>query len=100
MSDESPKSAVELAMERLRRKDVEAGVEASTLTEEQRAAIAEVRRASEAKIAEQQILQASKLAETLDPDARAELEEEYRRDVARVNADRERKIARIRNPAT
>ena len=41
--DDEPKSAYELAMERLRKKDAESGAESRPLTDEQRAAIAEVR---------------------------------------------------------
>ncbi len=96
MSDESPKSAIELAMERLRRSDTEAGVEAIALSDEQKSAIAEARQVCEAKLAEQQILHGSKSAATLDPEARAELEEQHRRDIARVTGDRDRKIASIR----
>ena len=39
MADEAPKSALELAMERLKKKDAEAGVVEHKLTEEQKAAI-------------------------------------------------------------
>src|SRR3972149_3275723 len=49
MSNESPKSAVELAMERFRKQDVEAGVVDKPLTLAQREAIAEVRRVHEAR---------------------------------------------------
>ncbi len=49
MADEAPKSAYELAMERLRKKDQEAGVEERRLTDEQRAAIAEARKVAEAR---------------------------------------------------
>ena len=44
-------------MERLRKKDAEAGVSTRPITDEQRAAIAEVRNLSDSKIAEQDILQ-------------------------------------------
>ena len=44
MSEEGPKSAYELAMERLRRKDREGGTVEQPLTEAQKAAIAEARR--------------------------------------------------------
>ena len=51
MSDTGPKSAVELAMERLRRQDAEAGDEAASrpLTDDEKAAIAAARRDYEAK---------------------------------------------------
>ena len=41
--DDGPKSALELAMERLRKKDKDAGVDAQPVTDAQRAAIAEAR---------------------------------------------------------
>ena len=40
MADEGPKSAYELAMERLRQKDKEASIDERPLTNEQKAAIA------------------------------------------------------------
>ncbi len=44
MSGDAPKTAFELAMERLRQKDREVGVEERPLTDEQKTRIAEVRR--------------------------------------------------------
>jgi len=96
MSDQAPKSALELAMERLRRKDAEAGIVDTPLTDEQKAAIADARNFCEAKLAELNILQQSKLARAIEPEARALLEDEYRRDVQRLTDDRDRRIARIR----
>ena len=96
MTDEAPKSAYELAMERLRKKDREEGVEDSPLTDEQREAIAEARRVAEARAAEREILHQSALRRTVDPEAVAQLDEEYRRDRDRIVSDRDRKIARIR----
>ena len=96
MSDQTPKSALELAMERLRRKDAEAGIVDTPLTDKQKAAIADARNFCEAKLAELNILQQSKLARAIEPEARALLEDEYRRDVQRLTDDRDRRIARIR----
>jgi hypothetical protein len=98
--DEGPKSAYELAMERLRKKDAEEGVVAQTLTDAQKAAIAEVRNFYEAKIAEQQVLHHSRLKTTADPAERATLEEGYRRDRERFVSERDAKIEKIRNPRT
>ena len=67
-NDSAPKSAVELAMERLRKKDAEAGVSTQPITDEQRAAIAEVRSLSDSKIAEQDILQQSAMNRLLGAD--------------------------------
>jgi len=91
-----PRSAYELAMERLRKKDADAGIAESTVTDEQKAEIAEVRNRAEARIAELKILHQSKIAVLFDPDARALVEAELRRDIERIEDDREKKIARIR----
>jgi hypothetical protein len=96
MSDEAPKSALELAMERLRRKDVEDGVVEKTLTAEQKAEIAQVRQVYSAKVAQEEILFKSKLATTRDPEERMKLEEGYRRDLQRLSEDRDRKIEKLR----
>jgi hypothetical protein len=96
LTDEAPKSAYELAMERLRKKDREEGVEERPLTDEQRAAIAEARRVAEARMAEREILLQSALRRTADPEAAVALEEEYRRDRERIASDRDRKIREIR----
>lgn len=96
MSDDGPKSALELAMERLRKKDKDAGVDATPVTDAQRAAIAEARSVSEAKLAEREILFKSKMAVIREPEAREVLEQEYRRDRERITSDRDRKIEEIR----
>jgi len=96
VSDQGPKSAYELAMERLKKKDQEAGIEERPVTDEQRAAIAEVRRVYEAKLAEREILHRASLRKTQDPEERATLEEQYRRDRERVTSERDRKIEEAR----
>ena len=96
MSDEAPKSALELAMERLRKKDAAEGVVEKALSEEQKAQIAEVRQVYSAKIAQEEILYKSKLATTWEPEERQKLEEGYRRDVQRFHDERDRKIEKIR----
>ena len=93
---DGPKSAYELAMERLRKKDAEEGVVTGPVSEAQKTEIAEVRRVAEARLAELKILHQSALAGAFDPGARDALEAEYRHDVERVTEDRERKIAKIR----
>src|SRR5687767_773460 len=96
MPDDSPKSAYELAMERLRKKDREEGVKEPALTAAQREAIAEARRMAEARLAEREILHASKMRGVFEPEAQATLEQEYRRDRERIVSDRDRKIEDIR----
>jgi len=90
------KSAYELAIERLRKKDEEAGVTSTPVTGEQKAAIAEVRNFYESKLAEQQVLHQSALRKLLEPDAREVLEQEYRRERERLTSERDRKIEKIR----
>ena len=94
--DGAPKSAVELAMERLRKKDKDAGIADTPVTDAQSAAIAEARSVAEAKLAEREILYKSKMAVVREPDAREVLEQEYRRDRERITGDRDRKIEEIR----
>jgi hypothetical protein len=97
MEDEGPKSAVELAMARLKKKDVEQGVSEHALTDEQKNEIADVRKTYAAKLAQEEILYKSKTAGLLDHDGRQVLEEHYRRDVERLNHERDRKIEKIRS---
>lgn len=94
--DGAPKSAYELAMERLKKKDADAGVSERSLTDEQKNEIAEVRKTYAAKLAQEEILFKSKTQGFIDPDSRNALEENYRRDVERLNHERDRKIEKIR----
>lgn len=96
MADESPKSSYELAMERLRKKDKDEGVDDHPPTTEQREAIAEARKLAEAKLAEREILHHSALRGVMDPESREKLDLEYRRDRDRITSDRDRKIEEIR----
>jgi hypothetical protein len=98
MPDDAPKSSFELAMERLKKQDREAGVEERSLSPEQRAAIADVRKVYEAKLAEREILYQSSLRKTRDPEAAAALEAEYRRDRERISSERDRKMDEARRP--
>ena len=99
MSHDAPKSALELAMERLRKKDADAGVQEKTLTDAQRAQIAEARNLYDARVAERKIMHQSTMAATFDPAERAEREAELRRDLERFESDRDAKIRRIRDDA-
>jgi hypothetical protein len=96
MSDEEPKSAIELAMERLRLQDAEKGVVERPLTDDQKRRIEEARRTHRAKLAQFEIMHQSKLARLYEPEAREELEAEYRRDIERANDERNREIEKIR----
>ncbi len=96
MSDEEPKSAYELVMERLRRQDAEKGLAEPSLNDEQKKAIAEAKRACQAKLAELEIMHRAKLAGAPDAEARETLERNYRREIERAREERDRAISRIR----
>jgi hypothetical protein len=96
MPDEEPKSAIELAMERLRKKDADAGITERPLSAAQKQAIAEARNICEAKLAEIEILYRSKFQGVSDPEAHRALEQARLRDVQRATEDRDRKITQIR----
>jgi hypothetical protein len=99
MTDDAPKTAYELAMERLRRKEQETGAEARPLTDQDKAAIAEARKVYEAKLAEREILHRHALGQARSPEELAKLGEELARDRERFAAERDRKIAQIRQRA-
>jgi hypothetical protein len=94
--DEAPKTALEIAMARLKEKDAASGEPQHALTDAQKAQIAEARQAGQATLAQEDILYQSALAQTWDPEARATLEQNHRRDVQRIQGDMESKIAKIR----
>ena len=96
MSNEAPKSALEIAMERLKKQDADAGVVEHKLTDEQKAAIAEARSIHEARVAELQILHRSKQLTAVDPVEIEKIEQEYRRDLERLASDRDSKIKKVR----
>jgi hypothetical protein len=96
MSDDRPKSAFELAMERLREKDKEATVAERPLTDAQKAAIAEARQFHKAKVAEREILHQAALRQAATPEEIERLSAELQRDMERLADDRDRKIAGIR----
>lgn len=97
-SDEDrPKSAVELAMERLRKKDADSGVAERPATDQQKALIAEARNFHASKVAELEILHRSKIGGLFDPADRSQAEDAYRRDLTRLHDDLERKIEKLRS---
>jgi hypothetical protein len=96
MPTDGPKSAYELAMERLRQKDREAGVEERPLTEAQKAAIAEARQVYQARMAEREILHQDALHKAQTREEVEKLESELAIDRDRLASDRDRKIAEIK----
>jgi hypothetical protein len=96
MPGDGPKSAYELAMERLRQKDREAGVAEQPLTDEQKAAIAEARQVYQARVAEREILHRDALRKAQNREEVEKLEGELARDRDRLASDRDRKITEIK----
>src|SRR5918992_1130772 len=84
MSGDAPKTAYELAMERLRQKDREAGVEERPLTDEQKAAVAEARQVYQARLAEREILHQDALRRAQSREEVEKLESELARDRDRL----------------
>jgi hypothetical protein len=102
--NDSPKSAYELALEKLKTQDRQRGEEAPLkLSEAQKKEIAENRRVCEAKLAEREILFKSERGRLqLDPEAAEKLvkaEEDYARDRQRLEEQRDAAISRVRAAA-
>lgn len=91
------KSAYELAMERLKKRDAEAGIESRPITDAQRAAIAEIRNFYEAKLAEAQVLYESSRRKATDLSALEVIEQEYRRERERLTSERDHKVEKARS---
>jgi hypothetical protein len=94
--DDAPKSAYELAMERLRKRDREQGIEERPLREDQRQRIADVRRVLDARLVEREILYQSDRRKAGTPEELEKLEREYQRDRERIVSERDAKIEKIR----
>jgi len=92
-----PKSAFELAMERLREADREAGVEEKALGAEQKARIAGLRTVATSRLAEREILHRDAVKKARSAEDLARLEEEYRTDRSRIEADRDAAIEKVRS---
>ena len=85
-------------MERLRKKDAEAGVTTRPMTDQQKGAIAEVRSLYDSKIAEQDILQQSAMNNLLgaDPADLDEVARQFRRERERLASERDAKVEGLR----
>ena len=96
MSDEAPKSAYELAMARLKKKDADDGTVDAPLTDAQRAAIADIRQVYAARRAQAEIMLTAERAGAHDVETLTRLNEEFRRDTDRMARELDEKIAAIR----
>jgi len=100
MEDDSPKSALELAMARLRKKDAESGEGVRELSPAQKEEIAEIRRIYEAKIAEADIMKRPQIPAGLPEELRDQvdlLNEQFLREKDVLAAERDAKIEAVRN---
>jgi len=89
------KSALELAMERMRQKQGDI----VPLTHEQKAAITEIEAETKAKVAEQEIMTQERLRAAYaggDAEAARKVEEEIKAEIARIRERGERKKEKIR----
>jgi len=101
--DKPLKSAYELAIERLRAKDREAGLdEPAPLTDEQKETITELRQKAKAKLAEIEIMHRKERAAALagDPAELESIEERYQVDRRRVESKLESDIALVKRGRT
>lgn len=96
MNDDAPKSAIELAMARLKQKDTVTGTIDAPLTDAQKAAIADARQVYAARRAQAEIMHASSRASAFDVESLARRQEEFRRDTDRMTRELDEKIAAIR----
>ena len=101
MTDEM-KSAIDIAMEKLKKME-EKGEEEISLTEEQKQKIAEIRKEYDAKIAEKEIMMQSKMKELAlegDPEAIREqtglLQNDLAEEKNRLQKERDKKIAGVK----
>jgi hypothetical protein len=98
MSD-APKSAWEIALEKLQKQDRESGAAGpGALTDAQKKEIAALRQKAQAKLAEAEILHHDHRRKAMDdPEALAKAEEEYRIERRRIEDQREREIERVKS---
>ena len=87
------KSAYQLAMERLEKRDGKS----AALTAAQKKAIAEIDERMRAQIAELEIVLKPQLATAADPETFAKLDEQLRRGIAKAKEDAEDEKARVRS---
>ncbi len=97
MSEDEPKSAIELAMEKLRAR----GDFAETpLTDAQKAEIADTRSLYRAKVAELEIHEEAKMKQVATLEELEALKEALAKEKARLNQEMENKVQKIRNTKT
>jgi hypothetical protein len=95
MSDEeAPKSAFELAMEKLK---AQGGYEEKKLTDGQKAEIADIRSRYRARVAQAEIEHQSKLATVASYEELEKLKSDLSREKERLNSEMEEKVQEVRS---
>ncbi len=99
--DDGPKSAYEIALEKLKERDRERGEKGpARLNDAQKARIAEIRRTYEARLAEREILftsERAKAAASGEAEAIEKVEQAYAKERARLEERRDREIGAVRD---
>ncbi len=86
------KSAYELAMERLQKQ-----APATTVTDDQKAALAEIDSSTKAKIAERELFLLDQIRKTTEPTEETALRDQLAREIRRIQQDSEDKKEKVRN---
>ena len=95
--DGPPKTAYELAMERLTAQDRAEGIEKRSISTDQKKELAELRQKAKADLAELEILRNQSIADALgDPEKLAQIDEHYRVDRGRIESRLEDDVVKIR----
>ena len=94
MNDDEPKSAIEIAMAKLRASD---DFKETRLSDDQKKEIAEIRTRCRAKIAELEIHHESKLRLAASLDEQEQLQKELNSEKDRLNQEMEKKVQKVRD---
>jgi hypothetical protein len=97
---DGPKSSYQLAMERLQKRDADGGVERRPPSDEQKAAIAELRNVYGAKLAQADLAHQASVNRTFDPAELALLGDAYRREREQLTGELESKVEKVRGGPT
>jgi hypothetical protein len=95
VSEDEPKSAVEIAMEKLRARG---DFSQKTLTDEQKAEIAEIRTRYKARIAELEIKQQDKMNKASSYEELESFKDELVNEKKRLNEKMEAEVRKVREP--
>ncbi len=94
MSDEEPKTAIEIAMEKLKARG---DLSPKTLTNDQKVEIADIRSRWRAKIAEFEIKQQDKMSKAASLEELQALQEELLHEKKRLEEKMEQEVEQVRN---